>query len=97
MKHLFLKDKKKRILLIKNYIKKQCLKSIQYNENLSRQIRWQSSFLQYSMINSIARIKNRCILTNRSHSILKRFKLSRMEIRKLTSLGLISGLQKSSW
>jgi len=97
LKNIFIKDKKKRKIFLKNYIKKQCLKSILYNENLPLQIRWQASVLQYKLKISISKLKKRCILTNRSHSTISNFKLSRIQLRKLVSSGLISGLTKSSW
>jgi len=46
---------------------------------------------------SISRIKRRCILTGRAKSVYKDFGLSRMQLRKLASFGLLSGVKKSSW
>jgi small subunit ribosomal protein S14 len=43
------------------------------------------------------RISNRCILTGRTHSVLKSFKVSRIKLRELISAGLINGTKKSSW
>jgi small subunit ribosomal protein S14 len=45
---------------------------------------------------SYIRIKNRCILTGRSHGIHRLFKISRIKLRELGSHGVISGLTKSS-
>lgn len=41
--------------------------------------------------------KNRCLFSNRGSSIYRDFGLSRLELRRMASKGLINGLQKSSW
>jgi small subunit ribosomal protein S14 len=43
------------------------------------------------------RIKNRCELTGRPHAFYRRFKMSRIALRDLASVGLIPGVTKSSW
>ena len=43
------------------------------------------------------RIRNRCELTGRSRAVYRRFKLSRVILRDLISVGLIPGVTKSSW
>ncbi len=43
------------------------------------------------------RVKNRCELTGRSRAVYRRFKLSRIALRDLASVGLIPGVTKSSW
>ena len=43
------------------------------------------------------RIRNRCELTGRSRAVYRRFKLSRIMLRKLASEGQIPGVTKSSW
>jgi len=43
------------------------------------------------------RIRNRCELTGRSRAVYRRFKLSRIALRDLASVGLIPGVTKSSW
>ena len=46
---------------------------------------------------SINRVKNRCIETGRSHSVLRFCKLSRICLRDKASKGNISGVSKASW
>ena len=46
---------------------------------------------------SINRVKNRCIETGRSHSVLRFCKLSRICLRDKASKGNISGVNKASW
>ena len=46
---------------------------------------------------SKVRVRNRCLLTGRSRGYLRRFRLSRLEFRRLALQGMISGVTKSSW
>lgn len=98
MKKLFIKEFKNRKIFLKNYLKKQCLKAIHANEKFSLQYRYTAFKILITLPKiSISTLKNRCIFTNRSKGVESKFKLSRIMIRKLISLGLISQLQKSSW
>lgn len=46
---------------------------------------------------SPTRIRNRCELTGRPRGYYRKFKLSRIALRDLGSVGQIPGLVKSSW
>lgn len=46
---------------------------------------------------SPVRLTNRCLVTGRRRSFLRRFKLSRITFRELATNGLIPGVTKSSW
>jgi ribosomal protein S14 len=50
-------------------------------------------------IHSLKKIirKNYCIITKRSKSIYKKFKISRIQIKYLAGKNVLPGLQKSSW
>src|SRR3546814_18818257 len=43
------------------------------------------------------RLRNRCQLTGRSRAVYRKFRLSRIAMRELGSIGQIPGLVKSSW
>ncbi len=43
------------------------------------------------------RVRNRCELTGRSRGYYRKFKLSRICLRELASLGLLPGVIKASW
>jgi small subunit ribosomal protein S14 len=43
------------------------------------------------------RVRNRCELTGRPRAVYRRFKLSRIALRDLASIGMIPGVTKSSW
>jgi len=42
-------------------------------------------------------VKNRCVITGRSKGVNKRFRLSRIMLRKMTSEGVLPSIQKISW
>ena len=46
---------------------------------------------------SPVRIRNRCELTGRPRAVYRKFKLSRLALRELASLGALPGVVKSSW
>lgn len=46
---------------------------------------------------SPVRTRNRCELTGRSRSVYRKFKLSRIKLRELASIGQIPGMVKASW
>lgn len=75
--------------IIKNLYK------LEYNNNI---------LIKYFNINkkliknsSFIRVKNRCIISGRSHAIHRLFKLSRIKLRELGSHGKLMGLMKASW
>lgn len=97
MKYQLNKDKKKRVLTKENELKRLFLK---YRiRSVTSDLAWRYNF-QLSKLprnSSKVRIQNRCILTNRSHSVHGHFRLSRIALRELGSSGWINGLKKSSW
>ncbi|MBM3650740.1 MAG: 30S ribosomal protein S14 [Alphaproteobacteria bacterium] len=46
---------------------------------------------------SPTRIRNRCEVTGRPRAVYRKFKLSRLALRQLASLGALPGVVKSSW
>mgnify|MGYP000409833668 CR=1 FL=1 len=43
------------------------------------------------------RLRNRCQVTGRPRGVYRKFKLSRITLRELASVGQIPGMVKSSW
>lgn len=99
MKHLSIRDLKKRQSLKLIYIKKQCFKMIHQNLSLPIKYRYTAFFYltKLKFIKNTVQYKNRCLLTNRGKGIESKFKLSRIMIKNLINSGLISQLQKASW
>lgn len=99
MKVVFIKDKNRRVKYSVVEKKKLILKYIFNNLNLSQNIR-NNAYLEYSNLSddsSITKIKNRCILTNRSKGIYKKFKISRIFFKKIALEGNLPGVKKASW
>lgn len=46
---------------------------------------------------SRTRLRNRCEVTGRPRGYYRKFRMSRLALRELGSIGLIPGLVKSSW
>lgn len=46
---------------------------------------------------SCIRVRNRCLITGRPRGYYRKFKMSRIVLRQLGSVGQIPGLTKSSW
>lgn len=103
---LFYDNNTKNLLLIKKFNSKiikskkfqgiiKNLYKLEYNNNI---------LIKYFNINkkliknsSFIRVKNRCIISGRSHAIHRLFKLSRIKLRELGSHGKLMGLMKASW
>lgn len=98
-KGLIEKDKKRRRLYFLYEKKYLILKYIHHNRNLSYVTRKKAykQLLKLPKNASLVRLCTRCVLTNRSRSIYKRFKLSRLMIRKLGLQGELPGFKKISW
>jgi small subunit ribosomal protein S14 len=88
-RYLF-KDLEKRRLILKIILK---------NLNIEKDLRWklQQKWFFFNQNSSITRIKNICVLTGRSKSVYRLFKISRIQLRKLASEGFLPGVSKYSW
>ena len=92
-------DKLRRRLSIKYYLKRNILKNIIYNSNISKRIRFIAN-IKINKLNkntSLVRIKNRCVLSSKPRSNFRKFKLSRIKVKELAGFNLINGLRKSSY
>ena len=98
MKSLFFKDKLRRFLYNEVELKYSILKHISRDGTLPKQVRMKAFFLLKMLPknSSIGRIRTRCLSTNRSRSIYKKFKVSRLVFRRLALKGALVGVRKSS-
>ena len=98
-KYLNLKDKVRRNKFSHFENERLRLKSLVYNRQLPKQIRWFYSIKLSSLPKdaSQTRIKNRCLVTNRGQSVLRIFHLSRITFKEYIGLNRIAGIRKSSW
>jgi len=85
MKHLLLKDRRRRILFNIYERRHNVLQSLIQNLSLSSNLRIQvyKALIYLPRDSSITRIRNRCTLTGRSRAIYRQFGLSRLIFRKL--------------
>lgn len=93
------RDKKKRSLFSKYELKRLELSSIVHDLNSTKDVRYKSlrELNRLPRNSSRVRIKNRCILTGRGHSVLRFCGFSRLKFRELASQGLLMGITKASW
>ena len=93
------RDKKRRLLFSKYELKRLELSSIIQDLSFSKDIRYKNvrELNKLPRNSSKIRIKNRCILTGRTHSVLRFCSLSRIKFRELASQGLLMGVTKASW
>ena len=93
------KNIKQRYLFRKFEKNRLVLKIISRNLDIKRDLRWRlnQKWFFFHQNSSITRIKNLCVLTGRSRSIYRLFKISRIQLRKLASNGFLPGVSKYSW
>ncbi len=75
------------------------LKEIARDRSLAPEERFQAylKLAQLPRNSAVNRVRNRCDLTGRPRGVYRKFKLSRIALRDLASIGLIPGMVKSSW
>lgn len=93
------RDKKKRLMFSKFELKRLELSSIIHDLNFTKDFRYKSmrELNKLPRNSSRVRLKNRCILTGRGHSVLRFCGISRIKFRELASQGLLMGVTKASW
>ena len=90
----------KRIKLSNKYFKKrQALKKIIMNKNLTLEERFKAQQKLSKLPRNSAknRVMNRCQITGRPHGVYRKLKISRIALRQLGLQGKIPGMVKSSW
>lgn len=91
---------KRRLKMAQKYAaRRQKLKDVIVNKDLSLDERIQATIKlsELPRNSSKTRYRNRCEVTGRPRGFYRKFKMSRIALRELGSLGLIPGLTKSSW
>jgi ribosomal protein S14 len=98
MKSIFIKDRNKRNLykiiekkkIILNYI----LNNLKYSLDDRNYAYYHLKQICY--FSNITKITNRCVLSNRSRAIYRKFKLSRIFFKQYALEGLLMGVKKAS-
>lgn len=93
------RNKKRERLAQKYAAKRAALKAQTKDESTSMEERFQAHLKLAELPRNSApnRIRLRCGLTGRPRGNYRKFKLSRIALRDLASLGMIPGVVKSSW
>ena len=93
------KNNKRIKLVSKFYKKRQKLKKIIMNKNLSLEDRFKAQQKLSKMPRNSAknRVMNRCEITGRPHAVYRKLRISRIALRQLGLEGKIPGMVKSSW
>ncbi len=95
MKSAVTRDKKRRLLFKEFEEKRLALKILQRVNPLD--VRVQQSLSELPLNSSRTRVRNRCVITGRSRSVWRDFRISRIQLRKLAVEGLLMGVKKASW
>jgi small subunit ribosomal protein S14 len=91
---------KRRMKLSEQYAaKRAALKEIARDRSLPMEEQFEArlKLAELPRNSSRTRIRNRCALTGRPRAFYRKFKLSRIALRELASIGQIPGMVKSSW
>ena len=93
------KNKRRRRYVEQKDAKRRRLKAIAEDRELPAEERFAARLKLAEMPrnSSKTRIRNRCEMTGRPRGFYRRFKISRVALRELSSRGLIPGVVKSSW
>jgi small subunit ribosomal protein S14 len=90
----------RRMRRVKQYAKRwERLRDVARDKSLPAEERFEAQLKMAELPRNTnpTRIRNRCELTGRPRAVYRRFKLCRVALRDLASVGLIPGVTKSSW
>lgn len=90
----------KRVKLVKKFAaKRAALEEIIHNPNSTPEeiFAAELKIAKLPRNSSAVRIHHRCELTGRSHGNYRKFRISRIQLRKLANEAQIPGMTKSSW
>lgn len=93
------RNEKRKRLVAKYAAKREELKAIIMNEELSLEERFKARLELADLPRNSApnRVRNRCEVTGRPRGYYRKLQMSRIALRELGSNGKIPGLVKSSW
>jgi small subunit ribosomal protein S14 len=93
------KNKRREKLATQFAAKRARLKAMAVDDKLTPEDRFEAriKLAELPRNSSPTRIRNRCEITGRPRAVYRKFKLSRLALRQLASLGALPGVVKSSW
>jgi small subunit ribosomal protein S14 len=98
-KSVVARQKKRELLVAKNWEKRTQLRKMAVDLSLSEEDRQKArtSLNKMRRDTSPSRLKNRCQFTGRSRGFLRKFRMSRLCFREKALAGFLPGITKSSW
>ena len=93
------KNERRKKLVAKYADKRAALKAIADDESLPMEERFKARLKLAELPRNSAeiRVRNRCEVTGRPRAYYRKFRMSRVSLRKLASEGQVPGVVKSSW
>ncbi|ANG65903.1 30S ribosomal protein S14 [Chlamydia gallinacea] len=93
------RENKRRLLVARNYKKREELRKIAKDLTVSEEERERAreALNKMKRDTSPSRLHNRCLLTGRPRGYLRKFAISRICFRQMASMGEIPGVIKASW
>ena len=93
------REKKRAALVARYAAKREKLKAIAENAELSMEERFKArlKLAKLPRNSSATRLHNRCQVSGRPKAYYRKLKMSRIALRDLASIGQIPGMVKSSW
>ena len=92
-------DQTRRFLCQKYEIERTLLKTCISDTQLSAPLREVCMQLlgAYPSNTSMTRVRNRCVVTGRSRGVLRTFRISRLQFRRLAASGKLPGILPAQW
>jgi len=93
------KNKHRRKMVLRDQEKRCALKKVIMQRSTSPEERVAAVMKLASLPRNGAavRVRNRCEITGRPRGFYRKFRMSRIALRELGNMGMITGLVKSSW
>lgn len=100
MRLKLVQDKKRRKLFCLKELKSKNLKSLLKNKRLPLADRVLATAIKSRWISRnafLTRVRNHCVITGRSRSVLQKYKVSRIIFRNFALKGIFTGVRRSVW
>jgi len=93
------KNNRRKLMVERTAEKRARLKAVATDRSLAPEERFQAYLKLAEMPRNSApvRVRNRCDVTGRPRAFYRKFRVSRIALRDLASVGQIPGMVKSSW
>lgn len=97
MKHSAASDRLSRLRLAACRLRVRTARAARSNAFFANAVRAQAAKQLFFTPPFSSRLHNFCVITSRSRSVLREFKVSRLSLKQLIGLRYVFGLKRSSW